>query len=135
MIARADPMTSHDEKLPDDVLQSLRDLRAMYVDNVMKTAGFALLAIGWLITSESARAYLDQESALRYVSVGAAVLFTALQLGGLHDLKKSADHIGSTASAESPIVRAYLISDVRLVGSALMTAGLFALLVVIVLSI
>lgn len=128
-------MTSHDEKLPDDVLQSLRDLRAMYVDNVMKTAGFALLAIGWLITSESARAYLDQESALRYVSVGAAVLFTALQLGGLHDLKKSADHIGSTASAESPIVRAYLISDVRLVGSALMTAGLFALLVVIVLSI
>lgn len=72
-----------DNKARFDILfETLRDYQQSLLDNSAKTAGFLLLSIGWLATSQTARDTLRSDGLLRgaavcAVFVGMAVYITA----------------------------------------------------------
>ena len=64
-----------DAKAEFEVLfQALCEIQRSLLENTTKVAGFFLLAVGWLATSESARSYLRHDSIIRYSAVGAVML-------------------------------------------------------------
>ena len=54
----------------DTLYGSLCEVQRALLDNTAKVAGFFLLALGWLATSESARLFLATDSTSRLVTVG-----------------------------------------------------------------
>jgi hypothetical protein len=53
-----------------DVLYStLCDVQGSLIDNMARTAGFLLLAAGWIATSETTRSFLRANPSIRYLAV------------------------------------------------------------------
>jgi hypothetical protein len=68
-----------DEKARFEILfDALRDYQQGLVDNTAKTAGFLLLSIGWLVTSETARKALGADWLLRSASSAAVLVGVVL---------------------------------------------------------
>lgn len=68
-----------DEKARFDILfETLRDYQQGLLDNTAKTAGFLLLSIGWLVTSETARDTLSSDGRLRGATASAVFLAVTL---------------------------------------------------------
>ena len=71
--------TIRDPKAEFDVLfPALCEIQRSFLENTTKIAGFFLLAVGWLATSESARNYLRAESLVRNSAVAAVVAVTII---------------------------------------------------------
>ena len=50
------------------------EIQRSLLENTTKVAGFFLLAVGWLATSENARSYLSSDSLIRYSAICAVIL-------------------------------------------------------------
>ena len=71
-----DPLTP-DVKAEFDVLfPAFCEIQRSLLENTTKVAGFFLLAVGWLATSESARSYLRSDSLVRYSAISVVLLVT-----------------------------------------------------------
>jgi len=57
---------------------TIRDYQQGLLENTAKTAGFLLLSIGWLVTSETARDVLGADGVLRSAAAGAVILAVTL---------------------------------------------------------
>jgi hypothetical protein len=49
--------------------QSLCDVQKALIDHTARIAGFPLLVIGWILTSDGARSYLSQERSTLHITV------------------------------------------------------------------
>ena len=71
--------TTRDTKTEFEVLfPALCEIQRSFLENTTKVAGFFLLAVGWLATSESARSYLRAESLVRSSAVAVVVAVTLI---------------------------------------------------------
>ena len=68
-------MADNKEKF-DMIYTSMTHLSKEYVDDVMKTIAFLLLAIGWIVTSDRSRAFLSTENVNLTALI--AIVFIAL---------------------------------------------------------
>ncbi|HKC62530.1 MAG TPA: hypothetical protein VKB86_02780 [Pyrinomonadaceae bacterium] len=46
----------------DVVFKALEDNYARYFDNIFKTTGFIIIAIGWILTSDKSREFLERHN-------------------------------------------------------------------------
>ena len=120
-----------------DELPEAATIRAMHADNVVKTAGLAVVAIGWFLTSESARDYLMEHPAARAVSLVAVIIVATVHILGIWNLWLSSRRLGESIDPDSQfvhpeVVRMYEVRTAVAVFSTLLAAGLFGALFVLV---
>jgi len=91
-----------DVKAEFDVLfPAFCEIQRSLLENTTKVAGFFLLAVGWLATSESARSYLRSDSLVRNSAIGAVILITLtfcavswMALSGSKRIEKEINDLG-----------------------------------------
>ena len=108
-----------------------------YVSIVVQTAGFILLAIGWVLTSDKARSYLGANHLARRIALGAIVVIAAIHLGvswGYYKLsEKFVVLLDNLNYVEHVFYERYEITMAILWMNGLLNLVLFALLFTLVL--
>ena len=78
---------------------SLQDTYKAYTGNVMQTAGFILLVIGWFLTSEKARSYLDSSRSIKRAALGVIITIACIHtLVSLYYHKLSSEQFSRLSS-------------------------------------
>lgn len=69
------------EKRFDMLHKSVVDLSDDYEDDVLRTIGFLLLAIGWILTSEKSREFLKQNRSARRAALATIPMIALVHVG------------------------------------------------------
>lgn len=118
----------------DIAYKILLDSYNKYLDNVFKTAGLFLLALGWIVTSDKARQFLQEN---RHVRI--AVFFIAMILAMVHASSLYGDSVETNNQLKllneinyipSAYFERYRITTAKLVGSLLISFLGFAAMLV-----
>lgn len=115
-------MATADDKSRFEILfGALRDHQQGLLENTAKTAGFLLLSIGWLTTSQTARETLNADGLLRGAAIGGVLIATGLYIAAAFHVYRAAQRIRARL-----IELAYLpLEDIEIRGiSALLLAVL-----------
>lgn len=111
--------------------EALKHEYVVYVDDVLKSVGFLLVALGWLLTSETARKALQapRTNALATACVAAVGVNLALVLYG-HYLRSHTLELAllSAAPEMSLLIQNYAISPIQVAVNALALGALVALI-------
>ncbi|HEV8582500.1 MAG TPA: hypothetical protein VGX68_25825 [Thermoanaerobaculia bacterium] len=87
-------MATADDKSRFEILfGALRDHQQGLLENTAKTAGFLLLSIGWLATSQTARETLNADGLLRGAAIGGVLVATALYIAAAFHVYRAAQRI------------------------------------------
>src|SRR5688572_23539932 len=74
----------------DVLYEQLKGLHATSVDAIFKATAAFLIAAGWVVTSDSARAFLASDSMVRWISVAALALYSAVfSIAGFSTCRRS----------------------------------------------
>ena len=119
----------------DVVFKALEDNYARYFDNIFKTTGFIVIAIGWILTSDKSREFLEKNSLAYWVSLGGTFLIAcghAVALGyGYISSIKLIQQLREIGYIDCRYFKHYQISYIQICGSILSDSILFAALLTI----
>jgi hypothetical protein len=112
---------------------SLKHEYTTYIDGVLKSAGFMLLALGWLLTSESARTALRSSRTITLLCVMVLLLNIAgMVIGHYIRSRRIQMNLRRLAPEMEPLIRNYSIVASHILVNALALIPLFVILVLMV---
>jgi hypothetical protein len=110
---------------------ALKDEYKSYVEDVVKSLGFLIIAIGWIVTSESARLFLASPKVNGFAlacTLGLAVCNLAVYIGHYFRSARLKRQILLLDSEASELVANYSLSPLHIAINAVTIGGLFVLL-------
>ena len=114
---------------------ALKDEYKSYVDDVVKSIGFLVVAIGWIMTSDGARAFLTNGQ-VNTVALACTVVLGACNLviyiGHYFRSARLKQQILLLDSEASELVANYAIRVVHIVVNSVTMGGFFVLLVLLI---
>jgi len=121
---------------------TLKDIFKDYNDNSMKTSAYIIIAIGWILTSDTARAFLalqgKQQSLIFFLSLTAvaiiAIIHSIVSFGFYQRSQKKMRMLLKLNEVEAESFDNYQISLSHLVASLAANLFLFAILFVMILA-
>src|SRR5919206_504418 len=122
----------------DVVAKALEDNYARYFDNIFKIVGFIIIAIGWILTSDKSRDFLEQNLVAYWVSLAGTFIIAcghgvALGFGYISSLKLI-EQLNEIGYVDCRYFKHYQISYIQICGSILSDTLLFTALLTILLS-
>jgi hypothetical protein len=131
-------MVSMDDKDRFNLLYaSLVDTFKGYVDNVMKTMASIIIAIGWILTSDTSRHFLMERKMPYVLSLAAvaviSIIHTAVSFGFYSQSQAKASLISNLRAGDSPFIEPsyyanYQITLPLVVANLVLNFSLFAVL-------
>ncbi|MDT4954921.1 MAG: hypothetical protein QOJ02_3059 [Acidobacteriota bacterium] len=122
----------------DLVFKALEDNYARYFDNIFKTVGFIVIAIGWILTSDKSREFLENNIVAYRISLAGTFLIAcghAVALGfGYISSIKLIEQLREIGYIDCKYFKHYQISYIQICGSILSDTILFAAFLTILLS-
>lgn len=115
--------------------QALVDEYKVYVDDVVKSLGFIVIALGWVVTSDGARTFLKGNHANKVALVAIAILAVcnfAVYLGHYTRSTRLQRLITSLDPDCYEVTRNYLLTPLHIAVNCTTIGALFALLLVLV---
>ncbi|MFX0137180.1 MAG: hypothetical protein ACFFDN_26305 [Candidatus Hodarchaeota archaeon] len=120
------------------IYESLKDIYNDYIIDVVKTVAFLIICLGWLITSDKSRNFVKKNKATRMASIIIIVLLFILNIHtAIKAYNFSQDKISELSLLnyiEPKYYENYAITTDLLVSNIILHTALFALLVVILIS-
>lgn len=113
---------------PKVAIDALKDNHKAYLNNVWSTMGFLMLAIGWVVTSDKARAYWRNSSIIRNISLCTVVIIMVFHFTILKDISAESQRILELMKPPSFGSSYYLINERMVEGSMLVNGCFFVLL-------
>jgi len=123
----------------DVLFKALEDNYARYFDNIFKVVGFIIIAIGWILTSDKSREFLQQNIVAYRITLAATFLIAcghavALGFGYISSLNL-VEQLREIGYIDCKYFKHYQISYIQICGSILSDTLLFTALLTILLSI
>jgi hypothetical protein len=120
------------------VFKALEDNYARYFDNIFKTVGFIVIAIGWILTSDKSREFLQTNVVAHWTAMVGTLIIAcghAVALGfGYISSIKLIEQLREIGYIDCHYFKHYQISYVQICGSILSDTILFAALLTILFS-
>ena len=110
----------------------LKDLNKSYVENVMATLGFVLLAMGWIVTSDKAREFIGGNKNVRgaaiFLIVAIAIIHSAISIVLLKISHNQFEQIVDLNYTKFEYFSVYKLSIAHVALNLVMNIGAFTLL-------
>jgi hypothetical protein len=135
---RRDPNDNSQKDANDVLFKALEDNYSRYFDNIFKVVGFIIVAIGWILTSDKSRDFLQKNIVAYRVSIAAVFIIAcghavALGFGYISSLKL-VEQLREIGYLDCKYFTHYQISYIQICGSILSDTLLFTALLTILLS-
>ena len=116
------------EKVPDLVIDALKDNHTVYLANEWATIGFLIIAIGWVISSDKARLFWSSSEKARYVCLNAVTVLMVFHCFILFDAAFESERILANIQGEIPGAQYFAINRLLAFASSIVDGVLFILL-------
>ena len=113
-------------------IDALRFLRSTFASMLNTTIGLVALAIGWLLSSSTARTAIGSDRGTRIALLSGLPLFCALHVAGLWRLGVRSRQVARCVMNRPELVSAYAIDRGWAIVSSLIASGLFGVLFLLV---
>ncbi|PYS52315.1 MAG: hypothetical protein DMF68_01965 [Acidobacteria bacterium] len=119
----------------DVVFKALEDNYARYFDNIFKATGFIIIAIGWILTSDKSREFLERHNLAYWVLLAGTFLIAcghvvALGYNYISSIKLI-QQLREIGYIDCRYFKHYQISYIQICGSVLSDSILFSALITI----
>jgi hypothetical protein len=118
------------------LFEILKDLNKSYVNNVMNTLAFALLAIGWVVTSEKSRSFLGSFNLIRFGSMAVvgiiALIHSVICIAGYFISASKLTQLTALNYAEVNYFNIYNLNGWHVLLNLVMNLSVFGLLMLLI---
>ena len=118
------------------VFEILKDLNKSYFQNVMSTLGFAVLGIGWIITSDKSRSFLASSEHVRLAAMAVvaviALIHTVISIGAFVAIADKFTALININEELAIYAEIYRVNGWHIAANLLMNLAVFGLLILLI---